>query len=53
MRRQRTTKIGKYSAHEVSAHVGRPGPRALNFKAVPSETAHGRFAVLLHGKERP
>ena len=47
-----TTKTGKSAAHEVFAHVGRPGPRAI-FMAVPPEAAHGLFAMLSHSKKGP
>ncbi|ERI65008.1 hypothetical protein HMPREF0239_04237 [Clostridium sp. ATCC BAA-442] len=33
----------KAGAHEVFAHVGRPGPRAFNFMAVPLKAAYGQF----------
>lgn len=40
----------KVGAHEGFAHVGRPGPRAFDFMAVPLKAAHGQFAMLLHSK---
>ena len=50
MGRQPATIRSKSAAHEVFAHVGRPGPRAI-FMAVPPEAAHGLFAMLSHSKK--
>ena len=33
----------KTRAHEVFAHVGRPGPRAFDFMAMPLKAAHGQI----------
>ena len=42
----------KAGAHEVFAHVGRPGPRAFDFMAVPLKAAHGRFCCAFT-KQKP
>jgi len=43
----------KASRMKFYAHVGRPRPTRLDFKAVPLKAAHGHFAMLLHSKNSP
>ena len=51
MRRGRTTIIGK-SKRRMKFRACGPFPaHALRSHAVPSETAHGAFAMLLHSKK--
>ena len=51
MRGGRTTITDKSKRHRKFRACGPSPPPALKFHAVPSETAHGDFAMLLHSKK--
>ena len=53
MRSWCTKGIRKSVCMKFYAHVGRPRPTRLDFKAVPLKAAHGHFAMLMHSKNHP